>query len=222
MRGVFKIIPGSTLTTLFSCCSSEEFADSSEPRGRQRSGGDRVTLSRYVPSSLVCLSLIAWFLTMCLPEHTSAAQIVVHITGTVNYGIDETGVFGSPNANLVGERFTLVYTFDDTKVQDTPVYCTGGVPCGSSASGTGPSSPGTAVLTIGNGSFRFGTYDGGTVANSKCKPIGPLPTTAQFLIRWLTRHMGFPIQCKSRYIQRMTRRPSHQTTIGEGLSPTRN
>jgi hypothetical protein len=78
------------------------------------------------------------------------------IRGTVSTGTDGTGVFGfAPGTSLAGLPFVLVYTFDDTK--GTEQVSSGKVPYGSSVTGIGPTSPGTAVLQIGNGSFSFGT-----------------------------------------------------------------
>ena len=107
-----------------------------------------------------------------LPTIAEAAQVVVTITGTLNGGMDQTGVFGAAHTDLTGKAFKLVYTFDDTKGQETVSNCNG-VPCVSVVTGAGASSPGTAVLTIGGGSFSFGTFNGGADANSEVSQSAP-------------------------------------------------
>ena len=117
-------------------------------------------------------AFLVGLLTMCLCQPAAATQIIVTITGTVTYGLDQTGVFGVPETDLKGKSFTLVYTFDDTKAQEVISYCSG-IPCGSMTSGAGPSSPGTAVLTIGSGSFRLGVFNGGSYATSSVVQSAP-------------------------------------------------
>ena len=114
---------------------------------------------------LWCL-LVAWLMSVCLPQAAWAELITVTITGTVDRGTDVTGVFLSPNTSFTGQNFTLVFTFDDSKGTETVENCAG-VPCGSGDSGStytdAPGapltslSPGTAVLTINGISFAFGT-----------------------------------------------------------------
>src|ERR1700677_4519083 len=98
------------------------------------------------------------------PSQSSVSSVVVTITGTVSYGLDQTGVFGPAQTDLTGRSFTLVLTYDN-KGQQSTQNCSG-VPCTSMVSGSGSSSPGTALLTIGSGSFKFGTFDGGAYASS--------------------------------------------------------
>ncbi len=116
------------------------------------------------------LARFSFPLMLCLAgagaQKAAATEVIVTITGTVQYGIDQTGVFGPPEMDLTGKAFKLVYSFDDTKVPSTIAYCSG-IPCESMAIGSGASSPGTAVLTIGSGSFRFGTFGGGAYASGE-------------------------------------------------------
>jgi hypothetical protein len=118
---------------------------------------------------LPCCLLIAWFMSVCLPQVAEAALITVTVTGTVSSGNDETGVFIAPNTDLTGQSFTLVFTFDDTL--GTEMDTTGCPFCSTEDTGVTPLSadgefglypnsvglsPGTAVLTIGGGTYAFG------------------------------------------------------------------
>jgi hypothetical protein len=87
-------------------------------------------------------------------QTAAAATVTITITGTLTgsgVGIDSFPVFGFPaGASLAGQPFVLVYTFDDTKGEvtlDPPVQ--------SEISGTGASTPGTAVLWINGQSYCF-------------------------------------------------------------------
>jgi hypothetical protein len=109
--------------------------------------------------------LIAWFVSIHLPQAAQAALITVTVTGTVSSGIDVTGVFGPADTNLTGQNFTLVMTFDDTLGTESLPQNNGIPPCGSENMGTTPAtgssglSPGTgAVLTIGGGTYVFGMF----------------------------------------------------------------
>jgi hypothetical protein len=77
-----------------------------------------------------------------------ASIVTMTLTGTVTQGSDN-GVFGPVSSSLVGESFKLIYTFDDSKGMSGDPSC-------SSISNTATSSPGTAVLQIGTGSWSFG------------------------------------------------------------------
>jgi hypothetical protein len=91
---------------------------------------------------------------------SNAATVTMTFEGQVLSGSDGSGVFGfTPGTALRGQTFKLVFTFDDTKgTQTTEVI--EGVTCGSSIKTVGLSSPGTAVLQIGSGSWTFGTAPG--------------------------------------------------------------
>jgi hypothetical protein len=81
----------------------------------------------------------------------SASIVTMTVTGTVGTGTDTTGVFGAANSNLAGASFKLTFTFDDTKGKIT------GCPTGGTEiQSTATSSPGTAVLQIGTGTWTFG------------------------------------------------------------------
>ena len=96
------------------------------------------------------------------PATLHATTVTVTVTGTVYAGaLDQSNtaqaVFGPPGS-LAGKRYTLVFTFDDTK--GSPSYLAdsnghGTVQQSYDASNAG-SSPGTAVLTIGGAAVSFG------------------------------------------------------------------
>lgn len=108
-----------------------------------------------------------WLITVMLLlalRPLSAAEIVVTLTGIVDAGWDNFPLFMvgpevprvKGQRDLKGQPFTVVYTFGDTKGQFTPPRT-----CPGSATGiTGgrQALPATAVLTIGNVSFTFGTH----------------------------------------------------------------
>lgn len=84
--------------------------------------------------------------------------------------------------NLAGQSFTLTFTFDDTKgAQLTPATCAAtGLPYYSGISGSSlqNSSPGTAVLQIGNGSWTFGAPPNVLLSSGATRsvPCGTLTT----------------------------------------------
>jgi hypothetical protein len=70
-------------------------------------------------------------------------------------GNDGFGFFGPPNSSLVGDTFTLVYTFDTSKgAFDITSWATQ-LYGGTGGTGNWPS-PGFAVLTINGNSVTFG------------------------------------------------------------------
>jgi hypothetical protein len=91
-----------------------------------------------------------------------ASTVTITVTGTVFTGTDYTNIFGlGTNAGLSGQQFNLVYTFDDTKGQQTVSQTPGtSSPCGSTIQNVGLSNPGTAVLQIGKGTWTFGQLSG--------------------------------------------------------------
>jgi hypothetical protein len=96
-----------------------------------------------------------------------ASIITMTFTGTVNTGNDITGVFGmGPVSSLSGQSFTLVYSFDDTKGTQSTINPGSGI-CGTEIMSTSTSNPGTAVLTIGKGSYTFGTIAGGATSSAE-------------------------------------------------------
>jgi hypothetical protein len=86
----------------------------------------------------------------------STSEIVITAKGTVR-GEDYLDIFGLGKPIPKGTPFTLVYTFDVRKGGATPVVCPNS---GSGIRGTGENSPGTAVITIGGVSYRFGQREG--------------------------------------------------------------
>jgi hypothetical protein len=94
---------------------------------------------------------------VALPQMARTQQSIATIRGTVFIGNDGTtggsaSVFGfPPGTSLADQPFTLNYSFDGLKGQQTfPV------PGKADIAGTGDSSPGTAVLQIGSDAFAFG------------------------------------------------------------------
>ncbi|GAB2176014.1 hypothetical protein [Dongia sp. agr-C8] len=54
----------------------------------------------------------ALVLLLAIASQASAATITATFTGTVKTGLDSTGVFGTPGANLAGAAYSLVYAVD--------------------------------------------------------------------------------------------------------------
>jgi hypothetical protein len=107
-------------------------------------------------------------------ESAGASIVTITVTGTVFTGTDFTGVFGlGANAGLSGQPFNLVYTFDDTKGQQTVSQNPGASsPCGSTIQNVGLSNPGTAVLQIGKGSWTFGQLSGDVATSASERVVG--------------------------------------------------
>lgn len=92
-------------------------------------------------------------------QWADASIVTTTITGTVNGGVDNTGIFGPPS-ELNGQNFKLVFTFDDTKGKQESSFCSTFI---TNEGQLAPlSSPGTAVLQIGSGTWEFGTLPGFT------------------------------------------------------------
>jgi uncharacterized protein (TIGR03437 family) len=106
------------------------------------------------------LRVMAVLMASVAPSMLYGSAVTFTIKGTLYSGTDFSGVFGfAPQSSLVGQSFTLVYSFDDSKGQES-VISTGSTPYESSVTGTNADSPGTATLTIGSGSFTFGVLPG--------------------------------------------------------------
>jgi hypothetical protein len=58
--------------------------------------------------------VVALGLLLGVASQASAATITATFAGTVKTGLDSTGVFGTPGANLAGVNYSLVYTADPT------------------------------------------------------------------------------------------------------------
>ena len=133
----------------------------------------------------ICFSVFA-FMALGAPPVALASMIQATITGTVSAGVDGTSggstpVFGfAPGTSLVGQAFTLTYTFDDTEGQQTATTCCALPPVTvkTDIAGTGASSPGTAVLQIGGGSFTFGPSSEGSSEAYRTAP--PIDSTAYY------------------------------------------
>jgi hypothetical protein len=97
-----------------------------------------------------------------LGGRAEATIVTMTVTGTVYTGTDYSGYFGlGANANLSGQKFKVVYTFDDSKGQSNNAQQPGApAPCGSYITNVGLSNPGNAVLQIGSGSWSFGQQSG--------------------------------------------------------------
>jgi len=89
-----------------------------------------------------------------------AADALITITGTVQWGVDSSGVFGPPNTDLSGQSFTVTYRFDDTKGSPFVDTCDDGEIFGSGIGDTASSTQsntGVAFITINGRSFQLGT-----------------------------------------------------------------
>lgn len=104
----------------------------------------------------------------CSPARPSNI-VTITITGTVAFGTDGARIFGNSTGNLAGKPFTLTYSFDDAKGAMQVVTCNGPSSCDSrSASIQQKSSPGTAVLRIGDGPpHSFGSAAGASSSATK-------------------------------------------------------
>jgi hypothetical protein len=96
-----------------------------------------------------------------------ASIVTITITGTVSSGVVVSG------GSLVGQAFTLVATFDDTKGLQQ-----GYGNCGTDLATSDGSSPGTAILQIGTLSWSFGNGPSGTVESSTTRQIPGCPQQA--------------------------------------------
>jgi hypothetical protein len=134
----------------------------------------------------ICFSVFA-FMALGAPPVALASMIQATITGIVSAGVDGTAgsapVFGfAPGTSLVGQAFTLTYTFDDTEGQQTATTCCAVPPLTvkTDIAGAGASSPGTAVLQIGGGSFTFGPSSQGNSEAYRTAP--PISSTAYYYV----------------------------------------
>jgi hypothetical protein len=96
-----------------------------------------------------------------------ASIVTITITGTVSSGVVVSG------GSLVGQAFTLVATFDDTKGLQQ-----GYGNCGTDLATSDGSSPGTAILQIGALSWSFGNGPSGTVESSTTREVPGCPQQA--------------------------------------------
>jgi len=112
------------------------------------------------PGMLLTIALLLSALMPC----ARGADIVATLTGTIAAGWDNFPLFNvgpevprvKGQRDLKGQAFNLVYRFDDGKGMATPP-----TQCAGSGSGIllgGQPLPASAVLTIGNVSFTFGTH----------------------------------------------------------------
>ncbi|HVW10806.1 MAG TPA: hypothetical protein VHC90_19605, partial [Bryobacteraceae bacterium] len=95
--------------------------------------------------------------TIFASQPLKAATISIVYSGTVISGYDTSGVFGSSGANLAGDAYTAVFTFDDSKGTEQGDGSTFSQILGGAAFGPGISqlSPGSAALTINGVSLDF-------------------------------------------------------------------
>lgn len=71
-------------------------------------------------------------LALGLVAPASAATIIATYSGSVLQGTDNAGLFGAAGANLAGDIFDVVFTFDAAKGTLTPGGIEGGPPSGNS------------------------------------------------------------------------------------------
>ena len=122
-----------------------------------------------------------FMLAALLPLAGIASEIEITVTGIVGSGDDNSGIFGPKNGDLATEPFDLVFTFDDTKGMETEETCAGATAFVSITS-TAQSNPGTALLTIGAGSFTFGVLNASYGASSEAGKIDPDCSDAQIYL----------------------------------------
>ena len=109
------------------------------------------------PMNVVSTSILAAGVLIA-PDATFATTITTIVTGTVTSGMD-TGIF-HVGPSLTGQKFTLIYSFDDTQGTLAVTNCATGVPCASQFTTTSLTSKDVAVLQIGNISWTFGALPG--------------------------------------------------------------
>lgn len=107
-----------------------------------------------------------------LPFTLHASQIDITVTGVVLSVADTSGVFGTPNTDLTGDPYQLVFNFDDTLGTQAVANCNG-TPYFISIASTSSSNPGTATLSIGAHSFTFGVLNANYQASSEAGKNDP-------------------------------------------------
>jgi RHS repeat-associated protein len=121
----------------------------------------RVSCPWFRPIALAILALLA----MGFSGKVTSQIVTVTVTGTVEHGWDQTGLFGVAgnfDGNMDGLPFTAVYTFDSSKgVESVSINSSTGLPYWSKISQSGTNSPdlspGTATLTINGRTVSIGT-----------------------------------------------------------------
>jgi hypothetical protein len=122
------------------------------------------------------LPILLLFLVFALfiPISAFAQSETITVSGTVASGTDSSGVFGTAGANLAGDTFSLVYTFNLANIYQT-AGCSSSA-CASENAGSSSASPGTAALTVGGGGpYYFGTNGSDTSRSSLVYQTVPLP-----------------------------------------------
>jgi hypothetical protein len=127
-------------------------------------------------------TLTALFLLLMTLRPAKGAEILITVTGVIYKGYDQFHMFGvgkvqggTDSLDLKGEPFTLVFTFDDAKGKpELPNLCKDS---GTGITGRFATSPGKAVLTIGTGSFTFGTLKE-SISSAWRSILGPCSTSS--------------------------------------------
>lgn len=127
-----------------------------------------------------------------LASNAMGRSVTITVTGTVDSGVDGSGVFGPPGGEIAGKRFILIFTFDDAKGQQQPAACGPGIPeCRSQIAGSGAASPGIATLQIGESApYMFGNGSGDNISSYAKRMTTSCCYTVMFDVRGDRAYVG--------------------------------
>ncbi len=109
---------------------------------------------------VAAMMLAATALTVPHAARAQSQASSATVTGTISFGIDTSGVFGTAGRNLATLPFTLTYTFDGGMGNYTANSCSGIPWKTETQDNSGSMSPGSAVLSLGGGSYTFSQSTG--------------------------------------------------------------
>lgn len=126
---------------------------------------------------------------------TPAAATIYKATyrGIVDFGYDQTGLFGVAGRDLAGLRFTVVYTIDDAV--NAQIYDSGEISTIIGGASSGDQSPTSAVLTIAGHSLEFAAGYNGSVT------VGDIAPDLEYIGHTVNTHyMSTPFEMGQRFI----------------------